>query len=199
MIGAARRLDRYPMRGAKPGPPTGGDRPAVPGDERLAARIAWADRYLNEHLKEQREWYSNKASAHKDWSQRLGLVVIACGALITFAQPFAGALPSVVPGVTAALGVAVALLTGIQRIWKFDESWVSYRRASEQMKRECRLYINGAGVYADVASEDEAYRRLVETTEAIVAEEQQLYWQSRTDTDRKASGGQEPKPNEAGG
>ncbi len=37
------------------GPPIGGDRPPMPGDDRLRTRIARADRYLNEHLKKQRE------------------------------------------------------------------------------------------------------------------------------------------------
>jgi Protein of unknown function (DUF4231) len=81
----------------------------------------------------------------------------------------------------------------VQRIWKYDETWVAYRRASEQMKREYRLYINGAGSYTDLANEDEAYRRFVENTEAIMAEEQQIYWQSRADAGRQAKEGQRPK------
>jgi hypothetical protein len=174
--------------------------PPLTGDDRLAARMALAERYLDDHLKKQREWYSEKASTHKDWSQRLGLAVIACGVLVTFAQAFAGALPLVIPAVTAALGVAVALLTGIQRIWKFDESWVSYRRASEQMKGEHRLYINNAGPYRTAANEEEAYQRFVENIEAIIAEEQQIYWKSRTDTERKdGSADNKSKPTEGSG
>jgi hypothetical protein len=182
------------------GPPTGANRPPIPGDDRLAARMARAERYLDDHLKKQRQWYSEKASAHKDWSQRLGLAVIVCGALVTFAQVFAGTLPLVIPAVTAALGAAVALLAGIQRIWKFDESWISYRRASEQMKREHRLYINNAGPYRTAADEEEAYQRFVENIEAIIAEEQQIYWKSRTDTERKDDGANnKPRPAEGGG
>ena len=115
----------------QPVPGTGAENsgPPIPGDGRLAARMARAERYLDDHLKKQRQWYSEKASAHKNWSQRLSLAVIACGALVTVAQVFASALPLVIPAVTAALGAAVALLAGIQLIWKFDESWVSYRRA----------------------------------------------------------------------
>jgi hypothetical protein len=160
-------------------PPPESDRPPLSSEDCVAARIRHADRYLNEHLKKQLVWYGEKASAHKHWSQWLGLAVIGCGALITFVQAFAGALPLVVPGVTAALGVAIALLTGIQRIWKFDESWISYRKASEQLKREYRIYINGAGPYRGITDEGEAYRLFVENAEAIIAEEQQLYWSSR--------------------
>ena len=73
-------------------PPTEANLPSIPGDDRLAARMARAERYLDDHLKKQRQWYSEKASAYKNWSQRLGLAVIACGALVTFAQVFAGTL-----------------------------------------------------------------------------------------------------------
>jgi Protein of unknown function (DUF4231) len=104
-----------------------------------------------------------------------------------------------VPAVTAALGVAIAVLTGVQRIWKYDETWVAYRRASEQMKREYRLYINGAGSYTSLADEDEAYRWFVENIEAIIAEEQQIYWQSRADTGPKGAASEKPEPAESGG
>ena len=167
-------------------------------DERLMARPTRADRYFKDHLRDQRGWYSQNATNNKTWSQRLGLAVIVCGALVTFAQAFAAAAPMVVPAVTAALGVAIAVLTGTQRIWKYDESWAAYRRASEQMKREYRLYINGAGPYADLGNEDEAYRRFVENTESIIAEEQQIYWQSRADTSREGAADENPKPAEGG-
>jgi crotonobetainyl-CoA:carnitine CoA-transferase CaiB-like acyl-CoA transferase len=79
------------------GLPAGVNLPPMPGDDRLATRMARAERYLDNHLKKQRQWYSEKASAHKDWSQRLNLAVIACGALVTVAQVFASALPWLSP------------------------------------------------------------------------------------------------------
>lgn len=47
------------------------------------------------------------------------------------------------------------------------------------MKREQRLYLNGAGDYAALADEDAAYRHFVEAIEQILAEEQQIYWEKR--------------------
>ena len=156
---------------------------------------------MNPDLEGQRDWYDGKATSQKKASQRLSLAVIFCGALITFIQVFSGddvvRWPWLIPAVTAALGAVVALLTGVERIWKFDETWVAYRKACEEMKREYRLYINGAGAYANIADEDEAYRRFVETTEAVIAEEQQLYWQSRAT--RREDAADKGKPAEAGG
>jgi hypothetical protein len=70
----------------------------------------------------------------------------------------------------------VALAQGVQRIWKYDELWPEYRKASERMKREWRLYVNGAGAYRELTDENEAFLRFVEETERIMAEEQQLYF-----------------------
>jgi hypothetical protein len=95
--------------------------------------------------------------------------------------------------------VAIAVLTGVQRIWRHDETWAAYRRASEQMKREYRLYLNGAGPYVALADEDEAYRRLVENTEAIIAEEQQIYWHSRAESERKNAAGNKAEPGQNSG
>jgi hypothetical protein len=48
------------------------------------------------------------------------------------------------------------------------------------MKREYRLYLNNADAYATAEDEASAYRLLVERVETIIAEEQQLFWQSQT-------------------
>jgi hypothetical protein len=83
-----------------------------------------------------------------------------------------------VPALTAGLGALVALAEGWQRIARYGEVWSAYRTASERMKRERRLYLNGAGACRSL-DDDAAYLQLVETVEAILAEEQQVYWRNR--------------------
>jgi hypothetical protein len=46
------------------------------------------------------------------------------------------------------------------------------------MKRERRLYANGAGAYRAL-DDQTAYLQFVESVEAIIAEEQQVYWRNR--------------------
>ena len=145
-------------------------------DPRARAREARAEQYFEQDLKGQRRWYSEHASTYKRNTQVLGLLVIGAGALTSFVQVFA-AQPWV-PVVTAALGAVVVLIEGWQRISRYGETWTAYRTASERMKREQRLDVNGAGAYHNV-EEDEAYQRFVEAVEAIIAEEQQIYWQNR--------------------
>jgi hypothetical protein len=145
-------------------------------DPRAKAREARADEYFEQDLKGQRCWYSERAATYKQRTQVLSLLVIGAGAGTSFVQ----VLPAErwVPVVTAALGAVVVLVEGWQRIARYAETWSAYRTASERMKREQRLYVNGAGAYRDV-DEDEAYLRFVEAIEAVLAEEQQIYWQNR--------------------
>jgi hypothetical protein len=151
-------------------------------EQRTAARIERAKRYLESHLDNQRKWYCDKASKYKKWSQYLAFTVLAAGGLITFIQVFRPEdawyrWPTVA---TCLLGLVVVLAKGLERIGNFEENWLSYRKASERMKREYRLYINGAGDYRTAKDEEQAYLQFVDNVEQIIAEEQQLYWQRRS-------------------
>ena len=151
-------------------------------DERTAARIVRAKRYLETHLDNQRAWYGDRASKYKKRSQYLAFTVLAAGGLITFIQVFRPeeAWYRWPTFATCLLGLVVVLAKGLERIGNFEETWLSYRKASERMKREYRLYINGAGDYRTAEDEEEAYLRFVDDVEQIIAEEQQLYWQRRS-------------------
>jgi len=155
-------------------------------DDRKSAREARAQAYFEQDLKGQREWYSTRAFQFKNCAQRLSFLIIVAGATTTFLQIFGEQMWT--PVATAALGALVILIEGWQRIARYSEVWISYRTASERMKREMRLYVNGAGSYRDMETEEEAYLQFVEVVEAVVAEEQQIYWQ----TQRGDSGRSEP-------
>ena len=148
-------------------------------DPRAAARAARAEHYFERDLAGQRGWYGERASRFKRRAQALGITVVAAGAATSFLQVFRGT--PWVPVLTALLGAVVALAEGWRQIARYDEAWAAYRLASERMKRERRLYVNGASEYRGLADEDEAFLRFVEAVEAIVAEEQRIYWQKRGD------------------
>ncbi len=175
--------------------------PATPVDDATARRIARARQYLGEHLEDQRGWYDRKASRYKRWAQWLAFIVLAAGGLTTLVQIFpAETAPWRWPTiVTCLLGLIVVLAKGLERIGNFDETWLGYRKAAERMKREYRLYINGAGAYREAADEDQAYLTFVEAIEGIIAEEQQIYWQSRAGGGRREGGEADGAPGGAGG
>jgi hypothetical protein len=153
-------------------------------DEATPITAAYAERerrsvyYFDKTLAGQRQWYSCKGASYKRRGELLGLFIIAAGALTAFIPAF-GASPAV--GIlTGALGALIAIVEGWQRIARYAEGWMAYRVASEKMKREQRLYLTGAGPYRTVAGEDDAFLLFVEAIEAIIAEEQQIYWRERT-------------------
>jgi hypothetical protein len=161
-------------------------------DSRTAARRARADRYFKEHLQDQRSWYSRKASALRSRAQALSLTVLLGGGLTAFVQIFqasegpaklvpAQGWPSWPVIISGLLSLLIVAAEGLARIGRYQETWISYRKASEQMKREYRLYINGAGAYEQIQGEDPAYLAFVANIEQIIAEEQQLYWRSASD------------------
>lgn len=144
---------------------------------RVAARDARAEFYFEHDLAGQRGWYSERSRRFKVRAQALGFAVVAAGVATSFLQVFRN--PSLTPVLTSLLGALVALAEGWRQIARYDEAWTAYRVASERMKRERRLYVNGAGEYRGLTDEDEAFLHFVETVEAILAEEQRIYWQKR--------------------
>ncbi len=154
------------MAAAEPGPQDAGSG--------IGMREARAEHYFVTDLNGQSQWYSQRAARLKMRSQLFGLGVIFAGSATAFFSVL-GNHPAV-PVLIAFLGAATAVLEGWRRISRYDEIWTSYRVASERMKRERRLYVNGAGRYRQSVDEEDAYLDFVEAIEGIIAEEQQVYW-----------------------
>ncbi len=166
-------------------------------NQNIPNRATMAKQYFEEkyNLDGQERWYSSKASRNKAWHQWLGFIVIAAGAGTSLFQIWAPSPPDApvhwVTILTAVLGAIVVLAKGIERIWNFDDTWAAYRQASEAMKREQRLFINGAGPYADTPEDEAAYVLFVNQVERIIAEEQKSFWATREENSKSKS----PKQN----
>ncbi|MGH8587519.1 MAG: DUF4231 domain-containing protein [Gammaproteobacteria bacterium] len=143
----------------------------------METRQARADYYFQTVLDGQREWYSKGARKQKRRYMGFAISVIVLGALISLLQVLDTA--AWVRYLTAALGAAVAISRAVDALLRPGETWQAYRKAVEGMKREYRLYLNNADAYAAAEDEASAYRLLVERVETIIAEEQQLFWQSQ--------------------
>ena len=151
-------------------------------------RKAKADRYFDDHLEEQLQWYSKNASKNKAWSRRLGAAILAAGAMTTAVQI---AEPSTtVQIISAILGLIIVLSEGLERLCGFGDCWLGYRKASEEMRREYRLYINNSGGYDTDPDEQQAFRSFVEQVESIIAEENMHFWKRR---EAKEGAGKSPQ------
>ena len=192
-IGAAATARDDVIRSRADGASPPGEPPGAQSAERsdpTAERDALAERYFTKDLAGQRKWYSERAASSKKWSELLGLLTIVLGALITFVQVVVAV--SWLPIVSGAIGAVVAIAAGWQRIARYNETWISYRTASERMKRERRLYTHGAGSYRGL-SEPEAHLTFVEAIEAIIAEEQNIFWRDRGNNPPTPPGNSEAK------
>lgn len=137
-------------------------------------RIAFAESL--KEFQDQRSWYSKRAGELKSKAGRLDLLIIVSGALIA-------ALPILKPGshphwtaiLISFLGAAVVVGQGMQRIYRYGETWPEYRRASERMKREWRAFINAAPPY-DAADEAAARQIYIAALEHAIEEEQKLFF-----------------------
>jgi len=159
----------------------------------IETRQERADYYFRAVLDGQREWYSKGARKQKSRYLAFAICVIVLGALISLLQVLDTA--PWVPFLTAALGAAVTITRAVDTLLRPGETWQAYRKASEGMKREYRLYINNADPYFAAEDEASAYRLLVERVETILAEEQQLFWQSQAKAGaEQAKGGAEQEP-----
>jgi hypothetical protein len=157
----------------------------------IETRQARADYYFRTVLDGQREWYSKGARKQKRRYLAFAICVIVLGALISLLQVLDTA-HWWVRHLTAALGAAVTIGRAVDALLRPGETWQAYRKASEGMKREYRLYINNADPYFAAEDEASAYRLLVERVETIIAEEQQLFWQSQAKAGaEQAKGGAE--------
>jgi hypothetical protein len=121
-------------------------------------------------LEEQLRWYEGKSRYNKRAYFSLKVVEIVVAAAI---PALAAAGASV--GVAGVLGAVVVVLEGLQQLFQFHQSWVSYRGTAEALQRERFLYEAGAGPYTPV---DGRERRLAERVEELVSQEHAAWAES---------------------
>ena len=131
---------------------------------------------------DQREWYSARARSYKKNAQRIDVAIIVFGATVAalpVVKPFG---PVAADILIALLGVAIVVVQGIQRVYRYSEIWPEYRFASERMKREWRLFINAAEPYA--TDEADARTLYIQRLDGIMADEQKIFLDTQRESRR---------------
>ncbi|MEM7668702.1 MAG: DUF4231 domain-containing protein [Pseudomonadota bacterium] len=143
------------------------------------ARIAYAES-LTEY-QGQRSWYSKRAGELKTKAQRIDIFIIICGALVAALPVFKPASDvSIINIATSLLGAAVVIGQGLQRVYRYGETWPEYRRASERMKRDWRAFINAVPPFG-AEDEDAARTAYIAALEHAIEEEQKLFFDGVTE------------------
>ena len=107
--------------------------------------------YLETRVNDQIDWYDKKSGWNKRQYTRMKVAEMVMALLIPFLTGYISTGPGATPlKVTVGLlGVAVAALTGLLTLYKFQENWIQYRSVSELLKQEKYLYVTKAGPYKE--------------------------------------------------
>lgn len=141
--------------------------------------------YFKTRLDDQINWYDSKSQSCQSSFKRLRLfeIVLACSLPILVSLP-----DSVAPYATilaGVFGVAIAILSSVLALYKFEENWIKYRTTCESLKHQRFLYVTGSEPYHQL----DAFNRLVLCVEGLISKENSSWSQSavQSSVDRKAS------------
>ncbi len=125
--------------------------------------------YIKERLEDQRSWYSKKAVFNKRWYYFTRVIIIIIAAIIPFiiGLNINGNSSKEMNYITGVLSLILAVLTGINTLYKFQENWINFRLTAETLKRERLLFETRKGPYKDTDSFDV----LIERIENILSSE----------------------------
>lgn len=125
------------------------------------------DEYIRDRLDDQINWYSQKSQWNQQWFKRLRIVEILFATTIPFlvsqVTPETGWLKLVI----GAMGVVIALISGLVTLYKFQEDWIEYRTTAETLKHEKFLYLTKTRPYDG----DNPFALLVERAESTISKE----------------------------
>ncbi|MBT8253588.1 MAG: DUF4231 domain-containing protein [Maribacter sp.] len=124
--------------------------------------------YIESRLDDQIDWYERKSTLNKRRYQGCQFLLLALAALITLSALIDSTsdysrLLILVP----VMGALIALITGILRIYKYQENWTTYRTTAELLKYEKYMFITKTRPYDG----SNAFNILVQRVEGLISKE----------------------------
>ena len=126
--------------------------------------------YLKQRLDDQQQWYEGKGAWNQTWYKRLRIVEVVLAAAIPFVSSLMGKFPdspNTVPLLVSAMAFLIAAASALLALYRFQENWLQYRTAAEQLKREKFLFLTKSQPYDG----GDAFHVLVGNVERILGEE----------------------------
>lgn len=131
------------------------------------------DQYIEQRVDDQIKWYSNKATTNKllnHWTKG-AIIVFSASIPLIAGLDFNQIMKDLLLG---ALGILIAILSGLSGLLKFQEKWTEYRTTSETLKHEKILFQTRTGPYN---GEEEPFKLLVTRSENLVSKEHSAWSQ----------------------
>ena len=123
--------------------------------------------YIAERLDKQQQWYSQKSRDAQGWYKRLQIVQIISAACIPLLASYITDETSELKIVIGVLGIIIALITGLQSLYKFEEKWIKYRTTAESLKHEKYKFLTRTLPFDG----EEPFTLLVQRVESLISKE----------------------------
>lgn len=127
--------------------------------------------YMNDRVKNQREWYEIKANENKKKFVSYQTVIIILGALIPVLVGFESVIPILKEyggPITAVIAAVIAIYAGLDKLNQPQPNWFNYRANEESIKKEEWYFKYMAGPYKKLEKE-EAQTLFIERIESIIS------------------------------
>lgn len=125
------------------------------------------DRYLEERVKQYKDWYDGKAVKLKSYYLYMRATTVIGGAIVPVLVSLN--IPRM-RYVTAFVSLLVVVLVSLESVYHFREQWKNYRSTEQFLGSERILFLTKEGRYKGVSAED-AFLLFVERVEAAIASE----------------------------
>lgn len=122
--------------------------------------------YIKSRLEDQIKWYSRKSSMNQQMYKRLQLITIIFSTSIPFLSAYISDF-KFIQIIIGIIGVAVAAITAVNGLYKYQENWLAYRTTSESLKHQKYLFLTGTEPYHD----EQAFNMLVQNVEMTISKE----------------------------
>ncbi len=122
--------------------------------------------YIESRLEDQVKYYEKNSLENKKYYYYFKTSEISISVVIPFLTGYIMDNPFI-KYVIGGLSVMLALLTGLEVLYKFQDKWITYRATAETLIQEKYMFLSKAGSYKD----DQTLSNLSERVELILAKE----------------------------
>lgn len=91
--------------------------------------------YIKNRLDDQINWYDRKSQQAQKRYKRLQLAELVIAAAIPLFSGYTVGCPAMA-FIIGVLGAVIAIIEGVERLYRYHENWIEYRAACEALKHE---------------------------------------------------------------
>jgi hypothetical protein len=124
--------------------------------------------YMTTRVDDQIAWYDKKSGINQAAYKRIRLTQIILAATLPFATAYISEEFWQLKLVVGIMGITIAILEGVQTLYKYQDNWVEYRKSREALMREKLLFQTQSGLYSD---EKTAFKTFVSRIENFTEQE----------------------------